>query len=66
MGDDNRTWDYIILVFVCVLSVALVYAVVDTAYSYTKPPPNKCVCDGLPDIPQCDKELWLRIKDGCP
>jgi len=18
-----------------------------------------------PDIPQCDKELWLRIKDGC-
>lgn len=19
-----------------------------------------------PEIPQCDKELWLRIKDGCP
>ena len=18
-----------------------------------------------PDIPQCDKELWVRIKDGC-
>jgi len=18
-----------------------------------------------PDIPRCDKELWLRIKDGC-
>ena len=18
-----------------------------------------------PDIPKCDKELWLRIKDGC-
>jgi len=21
--------------------------------------------DHLPNIPQCDKELWLRIKDGC-
>ena len=19
-----------------------------------------------PEIPKCDKELWLRIKDGCP
>jgi hypothetical protein len=19
-----------------------------------------------PDIPDCDKELWLRVKDGCP
>ena len=19
----------------------------------------------FPSIPQCDKELWLRIKDGC-
>jgi uncharacterized protein YsxB (DUF464 family) len=21
--------------------------------------------DMYPEIPQCDKELWLRIKDGC-
>jgi hypothetical protein len=33
--------------------------------SKAAPPVEQQVWTG-PEIPQCDKELWLRIKDGCP
>ena len=29
------------------------------------PKPKAEVRSMYPEIPQCDKELWLRIKDGC-
>lgn len=64
MSKYERTWEYMIVLGVCILCVMMTYAVVDATSGYVKPPPNACKCS-KPDIPQCNKELWLRIKDGC-
>lgn len=64
----NRRYDLVmdiaILVMVVIVSGAIGYAVLDTASQYEP----RAVLKGSetrPDIPKCDKELWLRIKDGC-
>ncbi len=33
---------------------------------HNKAAPVQEVQSQYPEIPKCDKELWLRIKDGCP
>ena len=58
-------WDLLMIGAVCLIMVAYAYAVLDT------PPPAPVVKPQPeyvhpPKIPQCDKELWDRVKDGCP
>ena len=58
------SWDIIMIVLICVFTVAFAYAVIDTASGY-QPYQVRQATYKMRDIPQCDKELWLRIKDGC-
>lgn len=39
------------------------YIIVDTASNHR--PSVREPTNGYPDIPQCDKELWDRIREGC-
>jgi hypothetical protein len=54
----------LVLGFICILSVAMAYAVIETVYGYERPVYEADLYEP-PSIPKCDKELWLRIKDGC-
>lgn len=42
-----------------------VFSVLLIEEAKSAPPKIQEVWTG-PEIPQCNKELWLRIKDGCP
>ena len=44
---------------------SMAYAIITTAEQSYIPKPTKTSTPMYPDIPKCDKELWLRIKDGC-
>ncbi len=57
--------DSVVLIGVALLCVSFTYAVIDTLNAPR--PVHTCteIKDQRPDIPQCNKELWLRIKDGC-
>ena len=57
------------IVIVCVLSITT-FAVVDRVLEYRES--TLCISEekrervgGGPRIPKCDKELWLRITEGC-
>ena len=63
MKDD--TWDMIVVVSIALITVSFGYAVIDSASGHKHTPISTPTQVGR-DIPQCDKELWLRIKDGCP
>ena len=54
----------IIIALVLVLSALSIMEVAKAHHDAKEPPATPEVWTG-PPIPQCDKELWLRIKDGC-
>jgi len=41
------------------------FVVIKSAYGYERHAPKEPQVWTGPEIPKCDKELWLRIKDGC-
>ena len=53
-----------ILIGIVIFMVMFTYAVIDTAQAHKsidthQPRPQ------YRDVPECNKELWLRVKDGC-
>lgn len=56
--------DRIVMWTIIVLAGLVSYAIVSTAAAYEVPEPRKPTWSS-PDIARCDKELWLRVKDGC-
>lgn len=54
----------LVLFFICLVCVAVTYAVFETASSNieTKQEPRYYK---YPTVPECDQELWERIKDRC-
>ena len=40
------------------------YYLIASAAAYEAPEPRSPTWE-YPDIPQCDKELWERIREGC-
>jgi len=65
---QNKTdWIDHFLGIMCVLFIWFCIVVVKEAKAYhdeiTAPVPE--MRSQYPEIPKCDKELWLRIKDGC-
>ena len=64
---QNKTdWIDHFLGIMCVLFIWFCVLVVKEAKAYdeAKQPPRLPTWSS-PEIPKCDKELWLRIKDGC-
>lgn len=59
--------DIILAVFIVLFLVLCVAIIRNTAKAhYDKINESIPVLRAMyPEIPQCDKELWLRIKDGC-
>lgn len=56
----------VILVAVAIGLTAFTHKVIHTAWEHgNKPPREQPEPWSGPKIPKCDKELWLRIKDGC-
>ena len=64
MFKEDKVEYFWILVIICTF-LSIAHAVFNTAKAHglreIKPP----AVYEYPDIPKCDKELWLRIKDGC-
>ena len=56
--------DKVLAGFIILFIVLCVLVIQDTAEGYERSAP-RAMRDHRPEIPQCDKELWLRIKDGC-
>lgn len=59
------TWEKVVIVFICLLSVAITYAVYDTLMFEPVPTSVHTRTDIGPPIAQCDEELWERIRNGC-
>ena len=57
-------WELILAALLAAVFVSLGYAIYDTARSQEARESSQTSWTG-PDIPVCDKELWLRIKDRC-
>jgi len=65
---EPTDWVDHIVIILCILFIWLCVVIVKEAKAHhemlQEPAP---VARGMyPPIAQCDKELWLRIKDGCP
>jgi hypothetical protein len=58
-------WEMITIFFICVLFIAIMYAVIDTVSAQPTSISVPSRTEIGPPIAQCNKELWLRIKDGC-
>lgn len=71
MDKIQRKTDWVdhVLLILAIFFIGLCVVVVKTAKAHhdevNQPQPEPVVWTG-PPIPKCDKELWLRIKDGCP
>jgi len=59
--------DRILLAFIALFLILCVVVVRDAAAEHGHSPVHvpRAATWQPPPIPQCDKELWLRIKDGC-
>jgi len=64
MRNNDNMWDGIVLLFICLLTVAFAYAVIETASGY-QPYQIRQATYKTRTLPSCDKELWIRVKDGC-
>jgi hypothetical protein len=62
--NKNDPWDLILIVFICLFTVVFAYAVIETASGYQPYKVRQATYRTRP-IPECNKELWLRVKDGC-
>ena len=63
----NTDWVDHIIIILCILFVWFCVSVVKTAKAHHDElqQPAPVARDMYPEIPQCDKELWLRITEGC-
>ena len=61
----NKTdWGDHVLGLMCAVFIVFCILVIKEASAYQRASP-RLPTNSYPEIPQCDKELWLRIKDGC-
>ena len=64
----NTDWVDHVIIILCIAFIWFCVLIVKEAKAHhdnqVEPTPP-AVWTG-PEIQQCDKELWLRIKDGCP
>jgi hypothetical protein len=67
MRIQNKTdWVDHLLGILCVMFIWFCVLVVKEAKAHHDAiEPPRLPTWSAPEIPQCDKELWLRIKDGC-
>jgi hypothetical protein len=70
MKIQNKTdWIEYILAIMAVLFIFFCVLVIKEAKAYHDKlleAPKYEMREQYREIPKCDKELWLRIKDGCP
>lgn len=66
MKIQRRTdWVDHFLLILCIILVGFSVMVVLEASAHEPREINQPAIRTGPAIPKCDKELWLRIKDGC-
>jgi hypothetical protein len=54
-----------IIALICFAITYVILSVIMIEASKAAPEPREPEIYYGPEIPKCDKELWLRIKDGC-
>jgi len=54
---------FVIVMIACIF-LATAFAIITTARANV-PEPKHVASWQPPDIPQCEKELWIRITEGC-
>ena len=64
--DKEKMIAYGCVVPFLVCTAIFVVAVMRTALAHANEPERIAEPWQPPAIPKCEKELWLRIKDGCP
>lgn len=65
--NTNSAWPWIALIAVAYFAYESVHVVFSSLEEYREKK-NECVEEAKkwpPPIPKCDKELWLRITEGC-
>ena len=60
--NEDRTFEAIVIACIYILFVAMGYAILSPIKPKEVEP---IVIEQGREIPECDKELWVRIKDGC-
>lgn len=63
----NTDWVDHVIIILCILFIWFCVSIVKTAKAHhdRMQEPAPAARGMYPEIPQCDKELWLRITEGC-
>ncbi len=62
---DGAAWGCFIVMISAVVMAIIVWSIISTVMAHERPEPQVFPVWSPPDIEQCDKELWDRIRYEC-